>query len=335
MLVDALNRPLRDLRISVTDRCNFRCTYCMPEEEFGHNYRFLRRKEILTFEEIARLARAFARLGATRLRLTGGEPLLRPGLERLVEELAQIEAVDDLAITTNGYLLPKKAQVLKDAGLNRVNVSLDSLEDDILRRMNGNRAGVQDVLDGIFAAVRAGLAPIKINTVVHRGVNDQSVVDLVRFCKAHGFTIRFIEYMDVGTLNGWRLDHVMPAEEIIAVIDREMPLEPIEEHPLGRVAYRYRFRDGDGEVGVIASVTQPFCSGCTRLRLSADGSLYTCLFGVSKINLRDLLHAGTSDDEIAQIVEQIWQKRADRYSEIRASLKLDQQSKAEMYYIGG
>lgn len=335
MLADAFNRPLRDLRISVTDRCNFRCTYCMPEEKFGHNYRFLRGKELLTFEEIVRLARVFVRFGTTKLRLTGGEPLLRPGLERLVAELAQIDGVEDLAITSNGYLLSKKAQALKDAGLSRVNVSLDSLNDAVLRRMNGNRAGVQDILSGIDAAVRAGFAPIKINTVVQRGVNDHTVVDLVRFCRIRGFIIRFIEYMDVGTLNGWRLDQVVPAEEIVAIIDQEMPLEPIEEHPLGRVAQHYRFCDGGGEIGVIASVTQPFCGGCTRLRLSADGGLYTCLFGVGRVNLRDLLHTGVSDDEIAQVAKQIWRQRSDRYSEIRASVDPGQQSRAEMYHIGG
>jgi cyclic pyranopterin phosphate synthase len=307
----------------------------MPEEEFGQNYRFLRQKELLTFEEITRLTRVFVGLGATQLRLTGGEPLLRPRLDQLVAQLAHIDAVEDLAITTNGYLLPRTAQALKDAGLKRVNISLDSLDDAVCRQMNGNRSGVQAVLDGIDAAVRAGFAPIKINTVVQRGVNDHTLLDLVRFCKTQGFTIRFIEYMDVGTLNGWRLDHVVPAEEIVAMIDQEFPLEPVEEHPLGRVAQRYRFRDGEGEIGVIASVTQPFCGGCTRLRLSAEGSLYTCLFGVSGINLRDRLRAGASDDEITAVIHRIWRRRSDRYSEIRASLQPGQQAKVEMYHIGG
>lgn len=341
MLTDTLHRPLKDLRISVIDRCNFRCTYCMPEEEFGESYQFLRRSELLTFEEVTRIAQIGARLGVTKLRLTGGEPLLRPKLDQLVAMLAPIEGIDDLAITTNGVLLPQTAQALKDAGLKRVNVSLDSLDDAVFRQMNGNRTGVETVLAGIQAAQAAGFTGIKVNTVVQRGVNDHTLLDLVRYCKDHGLTVRFIEYMDVGTLNGWRLDQVLPTHELIALIDAEFPLEPVESVEFGAVAQRYRFRDGGGEglaggeIGVITSVTQPFCGDCTRLRLSAEGKLYTCLFGVLGVDVREPLRSGASDDIIADILRGTWRKRADRYSEQRASTTEPTPARVEMFHIGG
>ncbi len=334
-LADALGRPLRDLRISVTDRCNFRCTYCMPAEIFGERYQFLPRGELLTFEEIARLVRLFARLGVHKVRLTGGEPLVRQQIERLVEQIAAVEGIDDIALTTNGFLLPQKAEALRAAGLGRVTVSLDSLDDAVFRRMNGDRAEVAQVLAGIDAAHAAGFAPIKINAVVQRGVNDHTLVDLARFGKENGHIVRFIEFMDVGTLNGWAMEHVVPAAEIIRRIDAVLPLELVPPNYPGEVARRYRFRDGSGEIGVIASVTQPFCGACTRLRLSPEGSLFTCLFAAVGTDLRAPLRAGASDDELAAIVRGLWRHRADRYSEIRSSLTEPREQKVEMYHIGG
>ncbi len=334
-ITDQLNRSLRDLRISVTDRCNFRCTYCMPAEIYGERYRFLPRSDLLTFEEIARVARVLIGMGVGKLRLTGGEPLVREEVETLVALLAEIDGARDLAMTTNGYLLPQKAQALKDAGLGRVTVSLDSLDEAVFRRMNGDRASVERVLAGIAAAERAGLTPIKINTVVQRGVNDHTVVDLARYCKDRGLIVRFIEYMDVGTRNGWRLEQVVPAEEIAARIDAVLPLEPVERHYDSEVALRYRYRDGSGEIGLIASVTKPFCGACSRLRLSPEGSLYTCLFATQGTDLRGPLRAGATDAEIAQIVAGVWRARTDRYSEIRASLTEPLTRKVEMYHIGG
>lgn len=339
---DQLGRPFRDLRISVTDRCNFRCTYCMPADVFGEHYHFLPRRDLLTFEEIARLGRVFIDLGARKIRLTGGEPLVRRDVEVLVGQLAALPGLDDLAMTTNGFLLPTLAQPLKDTGLKRLTVSLDSLDDAVFRRMNGGRAGVQDVLDGITAAEKAGFAPLKINTVVQRGVNDHTILDLARYFKARGHIVRFIEYMDVGTLNGWRMDEVVPAREIVAMINAEMPLEPVESHYRGEVARRYRYRDGGanngaggGEIGVITSVTQPFCGSCTRLRLSPEGKMYTCLFGVEGTDLRDPLRAGASDADLAAIIRGTWSRRSDRYSEIRSSLTRTPQHKVEMFHIGG
>ena len=278
MIQDTFKRPLRDLRISVTDRCNFRCTYCMPAEVFGEGYKFLPREALLSFEEIERLARVIVRLGAVKLRMTGGEPLVRQDIEQLVAMLAPIEGVDDFAMTTNAYFLPQKAQALKEAGLRRVTVSLDSLDDDVFQRMNGKRSNVQKVLAGIDAADKAGLGPIKINAVVQKGVNDHTIVDLARYCKDRGYIVRFIEYMDVGTMNGWRMDDVVPAAEIVAMIDAEMPLEPVGRNYRGEVAKRYRYRDGAGEIGLITSVTQPFCGACTRMRLSPEGQIFSCLF---------------------------------------------------------
>ncbi len=335
MIQDTLHRPLRDLRISVTDRCNFRCPYCMPAEIFGEHYRFLPREKLLTYDEIARLGHIFAALGVRKFRLTGGEPLVRPHLERLVEKLAMVQEVSDIAMTTNGVLLPKKAQALKAAGLKRVTVSLDSLDDTVFRRMNGNRAGVDDVLAGIRAAEKAGLSPIKINCVVRRGVNDHTIVDLARWGRENGYIVRFIEYMDVGTLNGWRMDDVVPASEIVARIDESMPLEPAEPNYRGEVARRYRYRDGSGEIGLITSVTQPFCGGCNRLRLSATGEMYTCLFGTKGVDLRDALRSGADDVALAEIIRGVWRVRRDRYSEERFEMTPGQRKKVEMFHIGG
>jgi cyclic pyranopterin phosphate synthase len=333
MPFDRLQRPLRDLRISVTDRCNFRCTYCMPKEIYGSAYRFLPRAELLTFEEIERLARLFAAHGVEKVRLTGGEPLLRRDIEVLVSMLAEIRGLD-LTMTTNGSLLSRKATALARAGLKRITVSLDSLDDDVFRAMNDVDFPVERVLAGIEAAAAAGLAPVKVNMVVKRGVNDDSLLAMARYFHGSGHVLRFIEYMDVGHTNGWRLDDVVPAAEIVAAIDAELPLEPVEPAYRGEVARRWRYRDGGGEIGIIASVTQPFCGDCTRARLSADGSLYTCLFATRGHDLRGLLRAGASDEEISDAIAGIWGRRTDRYSELRSAETADL-PKVEMSYIGG
>ena len=334
MLTDTFGRPLKDLRISVTDRCNFRCTYCMPAEIYGERYEFLPKAELLTFEEITRLTRILVRNGAAKVRITGGEPLVRAEIETLIASLSQIDGVADLTLTTNAYLMDKKAQLLKDAGLQRVSISLDSLDDDVFRSMNGRGFGTAKVLQGIDAAEKAGLSPIKINAVVQKGVNDHTVVELARYFKDRGHIVRFIEYMDVGNRNGWRLDHVVPADEIVSMIDAEMPLEPFEQNYKGEVAMRYRYRDGGGEIGVIASVTQPFCGDCTRLRLSPEGSVYTCLFASKGTDLRGPLRSGATDEELAKIIGGMWGARDDRYSEERSSMT-EPQRKVEMYHIGG
>jgi GTP 3',8-cyclase len=331
-LEDTFHRPLRDLRVSITDRCNFRCVYCMPKEVYGRDYAFLPRRDLLTFEEIARLAQVFAGLGVEKIRLTGGEPLIRRDVERLVEMLAEIPGLD-LTLTTNGAALVQKAQALKDAGLRRITVSLDSLDDDVFRTMNDVDFPVQTVLDGIEAASAAGL-PVKVNVVVKRGVNEDSVLPMARHFRDRGHVVRFIEYMDVGHTNGWRLDDVVPAADIVAAIDAELPLEPLPPRYPGEVAERYRYRDGSGEIGVIASVTRPFCGACTRARLSADGSLYTCLFATTGHDLRALVRGDAGDDEIAAALGGIWRERADRYSELRSSATPDL-PKVEMSYIGG
>jgi len=330
---DTLDRPLRDLRISVTDRCNFRCVYCMPKEIYGRDFRFLERAELLTFEEIARLAEIFAGLGVRKIRLTGGEPLIRRELERLVGMLAAIPDLD-LTLTTNGSLLAPKASALREAGLERVTVSLDSLDDEVFRAMNDVDFPVERVLAGIEAAAAAGLSPVKVNVVLKRGVNEDGMLDLVRYFRGSGHVLRFIEYMDVGHTNGWRLDEVVPAAEILERIGAEFPLEEVAPEYPGEVATRYRFRDGAGEIGVIASVTRPFCGDCTRARLSADGRLYTCLFAVSGHDLREPLRSGASDEELRERVEAVWTARADRYSELRSAATPDG-SKVEMSYIGG
>jgi cyclic pyranopterin phosphate synthase len=331
---DSLGRPLRDLRISVTDRCNFRCIYCMPKEIFGRGFQFLERGELLTFEEIARLARVFVSLGVEKLRLTGGEPLVRRDLERLVSRMAGIDGVREIAMTTNGSLLKAKARALKEAGLDRVTVSLDSLDDTVFQAMNDVGFPVARVLEGIDAAAAVGLRPVKVNMVVKRGMNETSVLPMARFFRRSGHILRFIEYMDVGTTNGWRLDDVVPAVEIIRMIEREWPLEPVDPNYRGEVASRYRYRDGAGEVGVIASVTQPFCRDCTRARLSADGELYTCLFASRGHDLRGPLRAGATDEQIAWRLRSIWSGRADRYSELRSEATPGV-AKVEMSHIGG
>jgi GTP 3',8-cyclase len=334
VLTDTFGRPLKDLRISVTDRCNFRCTYCMPAEIYGERYEFLPKAELLTFEEISRLTRILVRNGAAKVRITGGEPLVRAEIETLIASLSQIDGVADLTLTTNAYLMEQKAQLLKDAGLQRVTISLDSLDDEVFRNMNGRGFGTAKVLQGIDAAEKAGLAPIKINAVVQKGVNDHTIVELARYFKDRGHIVRFIEYMDVGNRNGWRLDHVVSADEIVSMIDAEMPLEPFERSYRGEVAMRYRYRDGGGEIGVIASVTQPFCGDCTRLRLSPEGSVYTCLFASKGTDLRGPLRSGATDEELVKIIGGMWGARDDRYSEERSSMT-EPQRKVEMYHIGG
>jgi cyclic pyranopterin phosphate synthase len=337
VLRDRLGRPLETLRVSVTDRCNFRCVYCMPREVFGREYAFLDRKELLSFEEIARLVGLFARLGLRTVRITGGEPLVRRDLERLIELLAAIPAADggrlELALTTNGSLLPQKAEALAGAGLDRVTVSLDSLDDETFRSLNDAEFPVERVLAGIEAAAAAGL-PVKVNAVVKRGVNDGDVVDLAAHFRGTGHTLRFIEYMDVGHTNGWRLDDVVPADEIVRRIDAEWPLEPVESGRPDETARRFRYRDGAGEIGTIASVTQPFCGGCSRARLSAEGRLHTCLFALRGHDLRAPLRLGVSDDELAEQLRGIWTKRTDRYSELRTA-ETASLPKVEMSYIGG
>jgi len=327
-----LGRPLRDLRISVTDRCNFRCVYCMPKEVFGRGYRFMDRKELLTFEELERLARAFADLGVEKIRITGGEPLLRRDLEHLIERLAAIDGLD-LTLTTNGALLPQKAAALAAAGLRRVTVSLDSLDDETFRAMNDVDFPADRVLEGIDAASAAGL-PVKVNAVVKRRLNDGEIVPLAEHFRHTGHVLRFIEYMDVGATNGWRLDDVVSAAEILAAVDAVFPLEPVEAAYRGEVARRYRYLDGAGEIGIIASVTQPFCGDCTRARISAEGRLYTCLFATKGHDVRALLRSGATDDEIGEAITAIWTRRADRYSEIRSERTTDM-PRVEMSYIGG
>ena len=333
MVIDTLARPLRDLRISVTDRCNFRCVYCMPKEVFGRDFQFLSREELLSFEEVERLTRAFHRHGVRKVRLTGGEPLVRREVEKLVALLARLPDLD-LTMTTNGLLMPQKAAALKAAGLPRITVSLDSLDEAVFQAMNDVGASVASVLRGIEAAEQAGMHPIKINMVVKRGVNESSVLPMVRYFRERGHILRFIEFMDVGHSNGWRLDDVVPARELVATIDAEFPLEPLEANYRGEVANRYRYRDGAGELGLIASVTQPFCADCSRARLSADGKLYTCLFAVSGTDLRGLLRGGASEDQLHAAIGDVWRVRTDRYSEIRSAATVDL-PKVEMSYIGG
>ncbi|MCH8879733.1 MAG: GTP 3',8-cyclase MoaA [Planctomycetes bacterium] len=334
MLRDTLARPIRDLRISVTDRCNFRCTYCMPKEVFGREYQFLERAELLSYEEIVRLVRIFTGLGVEKIRLTGGEPLVRQELPRLVEALSAVPGLRDLALTTNGRLLSAQADALCAAGLRRITVSLDTLDDEVFKTINDVDAPVQAVLDGIDAAANVGLEPIKINAVIKRGVNDHTLVDLARHFHGTGHILRFIEYMDVGKTNGWRLEHVVPAREIIERINAELPLEPLEPNYPGEVARRWRYVDGGGEIGVISSISAPFCGACTRARLSADGQLYTCLFATHGHDLRGALRRGATDEEISTMIASVWRGRDDRYSELRTAESLERE-KVEMSYIGG
>jgi GTP 3',8-cyclase len=333
-VLDRRSRPLRDLRISVTDRCNFRCTYCMPKEVFGRDFTFLPRSSLLTFEEITRLTGLFAAEGVTKVRLTGGEPLLRQDVQALVAMLAGIDGIDDVALTTNGSALAAKAKGLKTAGLTRVTVSLDALDDETFTAINDVAFPVARVLAGIEAAAAAGLAPVKINMVVQRGINESAIVPMAEFFRGSGHILRFIEYMDVGTTNGWRMDEVVTAAEIVATLSERWPLDPLEPNYPGEVANRYRYHDGAGEIGVIASVTQPFCGACTRARLSADGKLYTCLFATDGRDLRALLRGGATDGDLSAQVRSTWARRADRYSELRRASG-ERRPKVEMSYIGG
>ena len=334
---DTLKRPVRDLRISVMDRCNFRCPYCMPRETYHESYRFLASPERLSFEEIVHVTRLFVQLGVRKLRLTGGEPLLRANLPDLIGDLTAIPDVEDVALTTNGVLLSQHAAELKAAGLNRVTVSLDSLEPAVFARMSGGLGSVEEVLQGIAHARRAGLAPIKVNTVIQRGINDSTVLDLVEHFRGTDVIVRFIEYMDVGNRNDWRAELVVPSKDLLAQIGARWPLEPLERNYRGEVAERYRFVDGCGEIGFISSVTQPFCGSCSRARLSSDGVLYTCLFATSGTSLRDALRGGASDAQLLERIRAVWLGRADRYSELRARMRetATPQPKVEMYYIGG
>jgi cyclic pyranopterin phosphate synthase len=330
--LDAFGRPLRDLRISVTDRCNFRCTYCMPKEVFGRDYRFLDRKELLDFDEITRVARSAVALGVKKIRLTGGEPLIRRDLEQLIAMLSVLDA--ELTLTTNASLLPRKAQALKDAGLDRITVSLDAMDDPTFRAMNDVDFSVQRVLDGIEAARTVGL-PVKVNCVVKRSVNESQIVPMARYFRETGDTVRFIEFMDVGATNHWRMDEVVSASEIVKLIGAEFPIEPAAANYRGEVAKRWRYVDGKGEIGIIASVTQPFCGDCTRSRISAEGKLYTCLFAHRGHDLRALVRSGATDEELSSRLAEIWNIRGDRYSELRSELPPDDAPRVEMSYIGG
>jgi cyclic pyranopterin phosphate synthase len=342
LLTDTLARPLRDLRISVTDRCNFRCVYCMPREVFDKDYQFLPHSALLSFEEIERLARVFAAHGVEKIRLTGGEPLLRKNIEYLIERLALLRTPEgrplDLTLTTNGSLLARKARSLKDAGLSRVTVSLDALDDALFRRMNDADFAVGDVLDGIEAAQAVGLAPLKVNMVVKRGTNDQEIVPMARHFKGSGAVLRFIEYMDVGASNGWNMSEVLPSAQVVERIDAHFPLEPLEAHTAAETAQRWGYRDGSGEVGVISSVTRAFCGSCTRARLSTEGKLYLCLFAVAGHDLRALIRGGASDEDVGTAIARIWEARGDRYSQLRGSESAQARENAprvEMSYIGG
>jgi cyclic pyranopterin phosphate synthase len=335
--LDRLGRPLHDLRISVMDRCNFRCPYCMPKEQFHDRYQFLKSQERLSFDEIVRLSRLFAGLGVRKLRLTGGEPLLRANLADLVGDLSGIPGIDDIALTTNGVLLGQHAVDLQANGLNRVTVSLDTLDKEIFTRMSGGFAALEQVLGGIQAAIAAGLAPIKINAVIERGVNDHTALDLVEHFRGSPVIVRFIEFMDVGNRNAWRPDLVVPSRELAARIAAKWPMHPVSQNYHGEVAKRWQFDDGGGEVGFISSVSQPFCGACSRARLSSEGKFFTCLFATQGLDLRAPLRAGIEDADLLQLIRSAWGLRTDRYSELRDELRRTQPTseKIEMYYIGG
>ncbi len=336
-LLDKFQRPLHDLRISVIDRCNFRCPYCMPNEQFDHSYRFLEKDKWLTFDEIFRVVGIFVVLGVEKIRLTGGEPLLRPNIENLIHKLSTIKGIKDLALTTNGSFLKDKAVHLKKAGLKRLTVSLDAIDEEVFKTLSGTKGDLQSVLSGIEAAKQAGFESIKINSVVQRGYNDHTVLDLVKFTRDQGLTLRLIEYMDVGNQNRWDLTQVVPSKEIIERIKAVYPLESIGGTQGGETSERFRFIDGKGEIGFISSVSQPFCGTCNRLRLSTEGKMYTCLFATHGTDLRDILRNGSSDDQLIDLIKSLWNKREDRYSELRSSLYQEQRSihKVEMYQIGG
>ena len=334
-ILDTLSRPIRDLRISVTDRCNFRCTYCMPKEVFNSDYKFLRRDDLLSFEEITRISSVFVQLGVKKIRLTGGEPLLRKKLPVLIEQLANINGIEDISLTTNGVLLTKEvAQQFKDAGLKRITISLDALDDETFKAISDVKFGVEKVLKAIDVALAADLLPVKINMVVKREDNVHSILPMAKHFHGSGIILRLIEFMDVGSTNHWQMDDVFTAKEIVEVINQELPIEPAEANYHGEVAKRWRYKDGGGEVGIISSVTQPFCQSCTRARLSAEGKLYTCLFATRGKDLRHLIREGANDERIAEIVSAIWKKRTDRYSELRTSETI-LLPKVEMSYIGG
>jgi cyclic pyranopterin phosphate synthase len=335
--LDRLGRPLHDLRISVMDRCNFRCPYCMPKEQFHENYQFLKSHERLSFDEIVRLSKLFAALGVRKLRLTGGEPLLRANLPDLIGDLTGIPGIDDIALTTNGVLLGKHAVDLRANGLKRITVSLDSLDQDIFARLSGGFGALDQVLSGIEAAIAVGLTPLKINAVIERGVNDHTALDLVERFRGSPVIVRFIEFMDVGNRNHWRPDMVVPSRELAARISARWPMSPVSQNYRGEVAQRWRFDDGAGEVGFISSVSQPFCGACSRARLSSEGKFYTCLFATHGIDLRAPMRAGADDADLLRIIRAAWDKRSDRYSELRQELhgKALEAKKIEMYYIGG
>jgi GTP 3',8-cyclase len=334
-LVDSLARPLRDLRLSVTDRCNFRCPYCMPGERFHAQYHFLNSRERLSLEELLRLTRVFLELGVTKLRITGGEPLLRAGLPDLIGDLTMLPGAPDMALTTNGALLSQQAGALRAAGLKRVTVSLDSLDPAIFKQMSGGYGAVEDVLEGIAAAQRAGLTPIKINAVIERGRNDHTALDLLEHFRGSAVIVRFIEYMDVGNRNQWDRTRVVSAQELLAQVSARWPVRALEPSYTGEVAQRYAYLDGGGELGFIASVTQPFCGDCTRARLSSDGKLYTCLFAAEGADLRGPLRGGASDEQLGGLIRAIWERRADRYSELRDQLRARGVQHVEMNHVGG
>ena len=343
-VVDQLGRPVRDLRISVTDRCNFRCPYCMPAEIYGERYEFLKREALLTFEEIARLAKLFAKLGVTKLRITGGEPLVRADLPSLAEKLREIPEIEDLAMTTNGFLLKRFARQLRDAGLDRLTVSMDSLQEDVFNVMSGTRHGPDKVLDGMDAARDAGFSPLKINVVVQKGINDHTIVETASYFRDRGDIVRFIEYMDVGNLNGWELSQVVTGREVVDAINTVFPIEPADPNYAGEVASRYRYVDGSGEIGIITSVSQPFCRDCTRARLTTEGRLVTCLFASGGTDLKTPLRHGATDGELLNTMTNAWINRSDRYSEIRTKAMgrtlqrepaLAGGDKIEMFRLGG
>jgi cyclic pyranopterin phosphate synthase len=337
MTLDALNRPLHDLRISLLDRCNFRCPYCMPETEFHADYEFLNRSQRLTHEEILKVVRVATGLGVSKIRLTGGEPLLDKKLPGLVAGITELKGVEDLALTTNAMLLAPVAQTLRDAGLHRVTISLDSIDPQIFKAMSGGRGDLDKVLAGVAAAEQAGLSPIKINVVVQRGVNDHTVLDLLDHFRGSGHIVRLIEFMDVGNRNGWRMDQVVPSKELLNSVSDRWPVSSVDKNYPGEVARRYRYDDGQGEIGFISSVTEPFCGSCSRARLSADGVLYTCLFATQGTDLREPIRNGADDNELADMLSRIWLQRADRYSELRRTdvAEAHAQNKVEMYRIGG
>ncbi len=332
---DTRGRPLRDLRISVTDRCNFRCPYCMPRERYHEHYRFLKSTQRLSFEEIVRLARLFLQLGVRKLRITGGEPLLRAGLADLIGDLTSLSDVEDVALTTNGVLLAQHAAELRAAGLQRVTVSLDSLDPVVFARMAGDLGSPDEVLAGISAAQRAGLTPVKVNAVVQRGINDHTVLPLLEYFRGTGVTVRLIEYMDVGNRNEWQREQVVPSKELLQLVNQRWPLRPLEREFVGEVAERHAYADGQGEVGFISSVSQPFCGDCSRARLSSDGVLYTCLFATHGLDLRAPLRAGATDEELLEVIRQCWLQRDDRYSELRGRVDLHGASRVEMNHVGG